>query len=456
MLRDLAHRVIVSRMPVLKISILRCNGVWIALFLKTMSEVRTTKLANGLRVVTDSSPHVYSVAMGAWIGVGTRNEELAHNGVAHMVEHMMFKGTHKRNALDIVEVIENVGGQVNAYTSREVTSYHVHLLEQDLPLALDVMADIVQNSTMPEDEVERERHVILQEIGMCNDTPDDVVFDHFAETAFPAQALGAPILGQPDIIGSMQRETLMNYVDRYYTPDNIVISAAGHVDHDRFVQQVEEAFAALKPAGGQTAYKQADYRGGEFREDKTLEQSHLILGFQGVPRLHKDYYTAQVLSTLLGGGMSSRLFQEVREKRGLVYSIFSFHQGFRDDGQFGVYAGTGPADLPELVPVVCQELMAVTQSVSEEELARAKAQMKSALLMGRESMMTRADQAAKYLIFHDDVLDIDRLLARIDAVDRDAVSRVAQGIFTSTPTIAALGPLAKLESYDAIRGRMAA
>lgn len=415
--------------------------------------IQTTKLNNGLRIVTDHVPSVGSVALGVWVGVGTRNENMAHNGIAHMVEHMLFKGTKNRNSKDIVEQIENVGGSMNAYTSREVTSYHMHMLADDMPLGLEVLSDMLQHSTMPEEEVERERHVILQEIGMCNDTPDDLVFDHYHETAYPKQALGAPILGTNAIIENMQRDTLMDYVRNSYTPKNLVISAAGAVDHDRFVKQVEQQFAFL-PDDQNPNRANADYKGGEHRSEKELEQSHVILGFRGISRLDDDFYAAQALSAIFGGGMSSRLFQEVREKRGLVYSVFSFHSSYSDDGQFGIYAGTGPKDLTELVPVICGEIEKLASTLTDHEVERAKTQMRSSLIMGRESMMNRADGQAKYMLFRDALLDIDKIRESIDTLDKAKLVNACNRIFTSTPTLAALGPLAKLESYDSIKGRL--
>jgi len=415
--------------------------------------IQTTKLNNGLRIVTDHVPSVGSVALGVWVGVGTRNENMAHNGVAHMVEHMLFKGTKNRNSKDIVEQIENVGGSMNAYTSREVTSYHMHMLADDMPLGLEVLSDMLQHSTMPEEEVERERHVILQEIGMCNDTPDDLIFDHYHETAYPKQALGAPILGTNAIIEKMQRDTLMDYVRKSYTPKNLVISAAGAVDHDKFVKQIEEQFAFL-PDDQNSSRADADYKGGELRAEKELEQSHVILGFRGISRLDEDFYAAQALSAIFGGGMSSRLFQEVREKRGLVYSVFSFHSSYSDDGQFGIYAGTGPKDLTELIPVICGEIEKLASTLTDHEVERAKTQMRSSLIMGRESMMNRADGQAKYMLFRDALLDIDKIRESIDTLDKAKLVNVCNRIFTSTPTLAALGPLAKLESYDSIKGRL--
>lgn len=416
--------------------------------------IKQTTLPSGLRVITDTVTEVGSVAVGVWADVGTRHEDMAHNGVAHMVEHMMFKGTPNRNAVQIAEQIEDVGGQVNAYTSREMTAYHIHLLKSDLPLAMDILADILQHSTMPEDEVERERDVILQEIGMTNDTPDDIVFDYYQEVAYPKQAIGAPILGRSAIVNAMQRDTLMQYVDQFYTPGRLVVSAAGNVQHDDFVKQVEAKFNAL-PKDKKRDELTAHYQGGEHRTEKVLEQSHVVLGFEGFSRHDESYYGAAALSTILGGGMSSRLFQEIREKRGLVYSIFSFHSAYQDTGQFAIYAGTGPDRLTQLVPVVCDEIKRICdQKVSEQELLRAKAQMKANLVMGRESMMTRANQQAKQLIHFNTVYDSAERLRKIEAISADSVMKAAQEIFTAEPTLAALGPLEKLETFGKIKERL--
>lgn len=419
-----------------------------------MSNVKITTLKNGLRVVTDTVENVRSAAVGLWAGVGTRHEDLAHNGVAHMVEHMLFKGTGRRGPQQIAEEIENVGGHMNAYTSKEMTSYHVHLLKDDLPLALDILSDIYQNATLPDDEIERERHVILQEIGMVNDTPEDLVFDHYYETAYPGQGLGAPILGRAHHISGMQRGAMEEYIRAFYTPARTVISAAGNIDHAEFAGQVEQLFKGLPP-DSESKNTAASYQGGERRQNKDLEQAHIVLGFRGVDRLDDDYLSARILSILLGGGMSSRLFQEVREKRGLVYTIYSFHAGYTDDGQFCIYAGTGPKDLPELIPVVCDEILKMTHQVTPAELARARAQVKSGLLIGFESMLSRAEQQAKYLLFHGKAFDLDALLKKIDALEVGDIQRAAKRIFSGRPTLASLGPVGQLESYERTLRRLA-
>lgn len=418
--------------------------------------LQSTKLSNGLRVVTDTVDTVESVAVGIWCDVGTRHEDLAHNGVAHMVEHMLFNGTPTRTSKDIVGQIESVGGQMNAYTSREITAYYVHLLKEDVALALDVLSDMVQRPIFPDVDLEKERSVIVQEIGMTHDTPDDLVFDLYQETAYPQQALGAPILGTASIVEGMEKQTLFDYVRRFYTPQKLVISAAGNVSHDQMVALAEKFFSDL-PQDSAEKYKTASYQGGEIRNEKNLEQNHIVLGFQGIEKKDPKYYAAVLLSTILGGGMSSRLFQEVRERHGLVYSVYSSHTGYHDDGQFEIYAGTGPDNLPQLIPVVCDEIQKIVQQhVPEEELARAKAQIRAGILMGRESMLSRANRQAKYMINFDQDLNIQTLLDQIEAVSVDDIAAMAQRIFSTRPTLAALGPLQNLESYEDIQTRLAA
>ena len=420
-----------------------------------MSMIKITELPSGLRVITDTIDTVESVATGVWIDAGTRHEDLTHNGIAHMTEHMIFKGTKTRSAKDIVEQIEDVGGNVNAYTSRDHTAYHIHLLKDDLPMATDILADIIQNSIMPEEEIERERQVILQEIGMTNDTPDDLVFDLHQETAYPGQALGAPILGTSETVSGMKRETLMDNVKDLYTTKRMVVSAAGKVDHENFVEQVQNAFENCPTAHKDTNLS-ANYQGGEIRLNKDLEQSHIILGFQGISRHEDEYYHLLAMSTLLGGGMSSRLFQEIREKRGLVYSVFSFQYGYQDDGILGVYAATAPKDLPNLMPALCDELLKLTHTISEEELERAKAQIKANTLMGLESMLRRAGAQAKHLIHFGTEINIDEKIAQIQTIQIQDIENVAKRILSSAPTITALGPLQTLESYDSIKDRLVA
>lgn len=418
-----------------------------------MDGIKITTLANGARVVTDKMASVESVSLGAWLNVGTRHEVAAENGVAHLLEHMVFKGTKRRSALQIAEEIEAVGGHMNAYTAREQTAYYAKVLKEDVSLGVDVISDILVNSTFDEQELTRERSVIIQEIGQAADTPDDIVFDYFQETAYPEQAMGRPVLGRSEIVQDMSRDGIMAFINQNYAGDSLVFSAAGAVDHDAVVAEVERGFGAL---GAQTAAKTeaAKYTGGEIRVEKDLEQLHLLLGFEGTGFHDPDFYAQQVLSMLFGGGMSSRLFQEVREKRGLVYSVYSFSAAYNDGGMFSVYAGTGEKESIELVPVVCDELMDVAANVTEEEVERARTQLRSGLLMSRESTSNRCEQLAQHMLVYGRPVSVEELVTKVDAVDTAAIRRVAERLLKSTPTLAALGPTGSLESYDKICARL--
>ncbi|MBP2298082.1 M16 family metallopeptidase [Azospirillum picis] len=419
-----------------------------------MSSIRVTTLPNGLRVATDTMPDVQSVSLGCWVGVGTRNEAASVNGVAHLVEHMLFKGTRRRSAFRISEEIENVGGQLNAYTTREQTAYYAKVLHEDAPLALDILSDMIQHSTLDAEELVRERTVVLQEIGQSADTPDDIIFDHFQSTAYPGQAIGRPVLGSAEIVGALPREALVDYIAGHYGAPGMVLSAAGRIEHDRMVDLAMKAFGDM-PGGAPPKPEPARYTGGDFREDRDLEQMHLVLGFDGVGVHDPDFYAHSVLSTLLGGGMSSRLFQEVREKRGLVYSIYTFTGGYHDGGLFGVYAGTGEDEVADLVPVVCDEIAKVGADVTEDEVARARAQLKAGTLMALESTMSRCEQLGQQILIYDRPVPVDEIVSKIDAVDREAVVKAAGRLRASRPTVAALGPIDKLESYDRIAERLA-
>lgn len=416
--------------------------------------VRVSILPNGLRVVTQRMDSVETVSLGVWVATGARFETTEINGASHFLEHMAFKGTDRRSARDIAEQIEDVGGHLNAYTSREQTAYHATVLKEDVPLGIDIISDILLNSRFDPVELDRERAVILQEIGQANDTPDDIIFDRFQEAAFPGQPVGRPVLGTAEIVGAMTRDTLTGYMVAQYTAPRMVLAAAGNLEHDRVAALAQDAFGGVR-AGQGTAPVPASYRGGDYRENRDLEQVHLILGFEGMPYNDPDYYAFSVLSTLLGGGMSSRLFQEVREVRGLAYSIYTFGASYVDTGVFGVYAGTGEREAPELVDVLCDELLKSCDPVPENELRRARAQIKAGVLMSLESTASRCEQLARQMHVYGRPLELDEIAAKIDAVDEAAVRKVAQRVFRSKPTVAALGPISGVEDYGAIETRLA-
>jgi predicted Zn-dependent peptidase len=414
---------------------------------------QVSTLANGLRVATDRIDTIDTVSLGLWVEVGTRHEPAEVNGVAHFLEHMAFKGTERRSARAIAEEIEAVGGHLNAYTSRESTAYYAKVLKEDAPLALDILADILQHSVFDPVELERERTVILQEIGQANDTPDDIIFDHFQECAFPDQAMGRPVLGSPEIVKRLSREAVTAYLNDHYGAERMVLSVAGNIEHDRVVDLAEKLLSGLPRERAVTATP-ANYTGGERRMERDLEQLHLVLGFPGLTLADPDYYAAAVLSTAFGGGMSSRLFQEVREKRGLAYTIHSFGHSYRDGGLFGIYAGTGEDEAQELMPVLCEETAKLADGFEPAELARAKAQMKAGLLMSLESSSARCEQLAQHLLIHGTPFDPADLVRRIEAVDDAAIGRVVAAWRAAPPTLVALGPLGRLEDFERLRARL--
>ena len=415
--------------------------------------LRVTTLENGMRVITDAMEGVETVSLGVWVDVGTRHEPAEINGVAHLLEHMAFKGTERRSALDIASEIEAVGGHLNAYTSREHTAYYAKVLKENTPLAVDILADILQHSVFDQRELERERTVILQEIGQANDTPDDVIFDLFQERAYPDQAMGRPVLGRSEVISRMERDTVAQYLHGHYAAPGMLLAAAGNLDHDVLVAQARSAFAAL-PRQRVARDEAARYVGGDLREERDLEQVHLVLGFPGFPYGDPDYYAASVVSAALGGGMSSRLFQEIREKRGLVYAIYSFTHTYSDTGLFGVYAGTGEAEVAELMPVLCEEIRRLGGGFEAAELQRARAQLKAGLLMSLESTTARCEQQAGHMLVFGQPLDLQDMVTRIDAVDGAAVGRVARRLLEAPPTLTALGPIGRIESYPRIAERL--
>jgi len=415
--------------------------------------VQVTSLENGLRVATDTMDWVETVSLGAWVGVGARHESPEVNGVAHFLEHMVFKGTRRRSARDIAEQIEAVGGQINAYTGRENTAFYAKVLAEDSELALDILSDILQHSIFDKGELARERAVILQEIGQVADTPDDIVFDHFQETAYPSQALGRPVLGRSETVSAMDRRCLMDHLSRHYGPEDMVVAAAGRIEHDFFCDTVAKTFDAL-PSGAKQAPEPAAYRGGDHREVRDLEQVHLILGFESLGYHDPDYYGSLMLSTLLGGGMSSRLFQEVREERGLAYAIYSFVSAYGDSGLFGVYAGTSESDTSELLSVVVDEFAKLPSDIGEEELERARAQLRASVLMSRESSLSRCEHLAQQLLVYGRPLSLEEIVERIEAVDCAGLGRVIERMRGARPSLAVIGPAAGVDSLDTLRDRL--
>lgn len=401
--------------------------------------IQITTLENGLRIITDDIPGVATTSLGLWVNVGARHESAHVNGISHFLEHMAFKGTTTRSAKQIAEDIENVGGHLNAYTSRETTAFLARILKEDTPLAIEIIADIIQNSLFDPQEISRERDVILQEIGQANDTPDDIIFDHFQRTAFPHHPLGRSILGPPETVRGITQEDLKKYIEREYSTSRMVFSAAGAIEHKKIVDLCQKYFSRLSTASAPKE-EVAQYRGGHFYEKKPLEQVHVLLGFESCPYQDPHHHPFFVLSTLLGGGMSSRLFQEVREKKGLVYSIYSFHSPFKDTGVFGIYAGTGETQVHDLLPTIKAVLENLSNQLDEKELERSKAQFKAAVLMSLESTSSRCEQQAQQMLIYGRPLPPQEIIDRVNAVTQATLQELIERLFSSSPTFVALGP----------------
>jgi len=418
--------------------------------------IELTTLSNGLRIVTERMPGLASASIGVWVLAGGRHERVEQNGIAHFLEHMAFKGTATRSALQIAEAIEDVGGYINAYTSREATAYYARVLKADVGLALDVISDIVLNPVFDGREIEVERHVILQEIGQALDTPDDIIFDWLQEAAYPDQAMGRTILGPSENIERFAREDLSRFVAEHYGPDQMVLSAAGAVDHAAIVKQAEKIFGGLKPVGAPQV-QLARWAGQERRELKDLEQVHFALAFEGPAYRDADLYTAQVYATALGGGMSSRLFQKIREERGLCYSIFAQAGAYDDTGMITLYAGTSGEEVADLCGLTIDELKRAAEDMTEAEVARARAQMKAGMLMGLESPSSRAERMARNLAIWGRVPGLDEVSGLIDAVSVEAVRSYAGRMIAQDRTALALyGPAEAAPDLDGVRRRLAA
>nr|WP_316652945.1 pitrilysin family protein [uncultured Gellertiella sp.] len=423
-----------------------------------MMKVECTRLASGLTVVTESMPHLESVALGVWIKSGSRNETREEHGIAHLLEHMAFKGTTRRSARDIAEEIENVGGEVNAATSTETTSYYARVLKDHVPLAVDILADILTESVFDEEELAREKNVILQEIGAADDTPDDVVFDRFSEVAFHNQTIGRSILGTPETVMSFTPDQIRHYLARNYTTDRMFVIAAGAVEHQAFVREVEQRFSSLpaKPSI-EPVMDIARYTGGDVRETRDLMDTQVLLGFEGRAYHMRDFYCSQLLANILGGGMSSRLFQEVREIRGLCYSVYAFHWGFSDTGIFGIHAATGGENLPELVPVIIDELRKSSERIDQQEIERARAQIRAQLLMGQESPAARAGQIARQMMLYGRIIPNNEMMERLGGITTQRLTDLAGRLFFDTvPTLSAIGPLEHLAPMSDIVASLSA
>ena len=411
--------------------------------------VRVTVLPTGLTVVTETTPHVKTAAVGVFVAAGSRYERADEHGLSHFIEHMAFKGTRRRNAREIAETIENVGGDLNAETGVERTSYFARILGSDAHLALDVIGDLVTDSAFDPEELEREKNVIVQEIGAVEDAPDDLVFDLFTETAWPDQPIGRPILGTRERVAAFDRTAIDAYLTRRYSAGATVAVAAGAVEHDHILSLAQSRLERLPPAPA-PAETRAAYCGGEIKRRRRLEQTHVVVGFEGRRANAQDHDAAQVFAAAAGGGMSSRLFQEVREKRGLAYSIYGFHWDFTDTGLFGFYASSADRDAAEVVAASLECLAEAAHGLGEPEILRAKAQMKVSLVTALEQPAARVHQLSRQIQVYGRPLSFDEMLARVDAITLEEVRKTGAAMLRSPPTLAVIGAVGKVPDQTKI------
>lgn len=398
-----------------------------------------TTLKNGLRVASHAMPHLETVSLGVWVASGARHETARQHGLSHLLEHMAFKGTASRTALRIAEEIEDIGGDLNAATGLDMTAYYARVLKGDDGIALEVLADILLNATFSATELEKEREVILQEIAAADDSPEDLAYDLVQEAAFPDQAIGRPILGTAKSVAALQAADLKAFLKERYTPDEMVVSAAGAIDHEKLVRHVEALFGGLTQSESRGEHR-AEYVGGVGASTKPFEQSHIVIGLPAPSYRDDDYYAAQVFTGLFGGGMSSRLFQEIRESRGLCYAIYATVWGLRDTGMLAVHAATAPEKIEQLAGIVAAQLTDIAEKgPTPAELHRSAAQLKAGLLMALESSSVRAEQMARHLLSYGLLIPPRELAARVDAVTSESVRHVARKFAVAKPSVAVVG-----------------
>ncbi|MFB9883001.1 M16 family metallopeptidase [Planobispora siamensis] len=410
--------------------------------------VQRTVLPGGLRVVTESMPTVRSVAVGMWVGIGSRDEAPEHMGASHFLEHLLFKGTPTRDALEISAAIEGIGGEINAFTAKEYTCYYARVLDEDLQVAIDVLADVVTSSLITAEDVEAERGVILEEIAMHDDDPSDMVHEQFSAELYGDTPIGRPILGTVESINAIDRDRIVEYYRRYYLPTHTVVSVAGNVTHEQVVSLVAAAYERAGALGGDAAPipprvsgEGVEPRSGIRVLHRPTEQANLVLGTTGLTRTDDRRFALGVLNAALGGGMSSRLFQEIREKRGLAYSTYSYTSQYADTGQFGIYAGCLPSKIDDVLEICREELHRVLDGgITEEEIDRGKGQMRGGLVLGLEDTGSRMSRIGKGELVYDELLSVEEVLARIDAVTPEEVVGIARDVFTRPMTLAVIGP----------------
>jgi predicted Zn-dependent peptidase len=399
-------------------------------------------LDTGLRLITESMPHVRSVSIGVWLTRGSRHETSDRGGIAHFVEHMLFKGTATRTAEDIAQAIDSIGGQLDAFTAKEYASYYIKVLDEHLSTAIDLLSDIVMNPRFDADDLDKEKKVILEEIKMVEDTPDDLVHELFTQHFWEGHSLGRPILGSPESVESFTTDILRDYFSTAYVAPNLIVSAAGNIDHTRVKELIEPAFAALPTTAAVYDDTVPRVVPQVLVRSKELEQSHVCLGTHSYQQNHPDRYVSYIMNTVLGGSMSSRLFQNVREKRGLAYAVFSGLSAYRDAGNITIYAGCANRAVPELVDLCVEELRGLKQSpVPDTELRRAKDHLKGSLMLSLENTASRMSHLARQEIYFERHFGLDETLAGVERVTADDVTRVASDLFANGSLAATvLGP----------------
>jgi predicted Zn-dependent peptidase len=423
----------------------------------TANGVRRTVLPGGLRVVTEFLPAVRSVALGIWVGVGSRDEDLPHAGATHYLEHLLFKGTSKRTALEISSEMDAVGGEMNAFTAKEYTCYYARVLDADLPLAVDVLADMVTSSLITSKDVDAERNVVLEEIAMNEDDPADTVHEAFSAKLFGDTPLGRPILGTVDSINAITRDQIYEHYQARYTPEHLVVAAAGNLDHDTVVELVRAAFGPALDRAAEPAPPRLNGGGSGFGAtagigvqlvSRGIEQANLVLGCEALSRTDGRRFALSVLNAAFGGGMSSRLFQEVREKRGLAYSVYSFSAQHADTGMWGIYVGCLPSKADEVLSICAEEIARVAGSgLTDAELDRGKGQVRGSIVLGLEDPSSRMSRLGKSELVYPRLEPVDEVLASIDAVTHDDIRAIAAEILTKPKALAVVGPFDDADTF---------
>lgn len=407
-------------------------------------DIRRHVLSNGLVVITEPMPHVRSVSVGVWVRSGSRREPAVHNGIAHFIEHMVFKGTQRRTAEEIARSVDSIGGMLDAFTSKEMICFNAKVLDEHLPLAFDVLSDLILRPRFAEADIAKEKQVILEEIKMDEDNPDYLVHEIFTQNFWHDHALGKPILGTPETVRGFTPQAVFDSYRRWFVPENLVITAAGHLEHDHLVELVEREFGTLQSSGETPRESAPEARATiTLRTKRELEQVHICLGVPSCPMADERRFAAAVANNLLGGGMSSRLFQNIRERQGLAYAVFSEQTPYRDTGMLSVYAGTSLESAARVVQLVVEEFRSLKEHpVSEEELRRAKDHLKGSLMLSLESTSARISKLARQEMYFDRFFSLDEVLASIEAVTRDDVQRLAREFFRAEQiAVTVLGPL---------------